>query len=405
MKKLAFFIALIAFCGLDEVYCQWNTNGNHIYNTNPGFVGIGTNSPATLLYVAKNMTEPNITVRNLGGTGGATYTMTDDASGANWKFKATLAGGFKIRDHAHSLDVIVIEPGSFANAIYIKNTDNIGIGTSTPASSAVLDVNSTTKGMLIPRMTVEQMMSIADPDDGLQVYCTSDGKLYIYVALANLWKEIAFGSGVVNNQPFTTCGDLVTVNHTAGDVAPVNKVTTYGTWWIGPQEELCWITKNLGSDHQPTAPDDVTEASSGWYWQFNRKQGYKHDGTTRTPDISWPHIDENSDWTGANDPCALELGDGWRIPTFTEWQTYKTTLGWTDWNLPWSGPLKLHAGGILSSDIGSPIYKGTYGDYWSSTQYSSFGGYFLYFGSFFCGFFGDVKDLATPVRCVKFIPY
>ena len=192
MKNFIFFIALIAFCGLDEVYCQWNTNGNHIYNTNSGFVGIATSSPTTLLYVAKNMTEPNITVRNLGGTGGATYTMTDDASGANWKFKATLSGGFKIRDHAHSLDVIVIEPGSFANAIYIKNTGNIGIGTPAPASCALVDMSSASKGFLPPRMQLEAIEQIHNPADGLLIYCTTDRKFYGYVQSAGCWKPIRY---------------------------------------------------------------------------------------------------------------------------------------------------------------------------------------------------------------------
>ncbi len=30
-------------------------------------------------------------------------------------------------------------------------------------------------------------------------------------------------------------------------------------------------------------------------------------------------IDENLDWQAANDPCTLELGNGWRLPTYTEW--------------------------------------------------------------------------------------
>lgn len=118
---------------------QWQTNGNHIYNTNSGFVGIGNSSPATLLYVAKNMTEPNITVRNMGGTGGATYTMTDDASGANWKFKATLYGGFKIRDHAHGYDVITIEPNSMSNVLYINDYGNVGLGMTSPYEKLVVN--------------------------------------------------------------------------------------------------------------------------------------------------------------------------------------------------------------------------------------------------------------------------
>lgn len=129
-KRIAFFIVIALFVFRAEG--QWQYNGNHIYNTNSGFVGIGTSTPTTLLYAARNMTEPNITVRNLGGTGGATFTMTDDASGANWKFKATLSGGFKIRDHANNKDVIQIEPNSAASALYIKTGGNVGIRTTTP---------------------------------------------------------------------------------------------------------------------------------------------------------------------------------------------------------------------------------------------------------------------------------
>ncbi len=140
MKKLTFIIVMLAFLSLNEATGQWNTSGNNIYNTNTGNVGIGNSAPSTLLYVAKNMTEPTITVRNLGGTGGATYTMMDNVSGANWKFKATNTGGFKIRDHANLLDVFVIEPNSSANAIYIKSGGNVGMGTSTPDNSAVVDI-------------------------------------------------------------------------------------------------------------------------------------------------------------------------------------------------------------------------------------------------------------------------
>ena len=131
-RLLLSILVLLAFVGLNETSGQWAPNGIHIYNTNTGNVGIGNNTPGTLLYVAKNMTEPTITVRNLGGTGGATYTMMDDASGANWKFKATLSGGFKIRDHANLLDVFVIEPNSQEDAIYIDADGNVGMGTNNP---------------------------------------------------------------------------------------------------------------------------------------------------------------------------------------------------------------------------------------------------------------------------------
>lgn len=170
------------------------------------------------------MTEPTITVQNLGGSGGETYEMLDNASGANWKFKATLSGGFKIRDHAHSIDVIVIEQNSFANAIYINSDNNIGIGTALPDQSALLDLSSTTKGFLAPRLTSSQIQGIANPANSLLAYCTTDNKYYSYLSNEGVWKEILFGT--ITLSPSETCGPLMYKIHTAGTVAPVDKSVT-----------------------------------------------------------------------------------------------------------------------------------------------------------------------------------
>ena len=53
-------------------------------------------------------------------------------------------------------------------------SQNIGINNdaSVPHSSAMLDVKSTSKGILIPRMTGAQRAAIAAPATGLQVYQT-----------------------------------------------------------------------------------------------------------------------------------------------------------------------------------------------------------------------------------------
>ena len=51
---------------------------------------------------------------------------------------------------------------------------NVGIGTTTPAASAQLDVSSTTKGLLIPRMTAAQRDAIANPATGLMIYQTDN---------------------------------------------------------------------------------------------------------------------------------------------------------------------------------------------------------------------------------------
>jgi hypothetical protein len=102
--------------------------------------------------------------------------MMDDASGANWKFKATNNGGFKIRDHANGLDVFVIEPNSSANALYIKGGGNIGMGTSSPDNSAIVDMSSSSKGFLPPRVALTALNSanpITSPATGLLVCNTA----------------------------------------------------------------------------------------------------------------------------------------------------------------------------------------------------------------------------------------
>jgi len=201
-----------------------------------------------------------------------------------------------------------------------------------------------------------------------------------------------------------TCGSSFTINHVAsGGVAPINKTVTYGTVTNIPGEiSKCWITSNLGADHQATTKDDTTEASAGWYWQFNRKQGYKHDGTTRTPNTTWINsIVENSDWTPANDPCALELGNGWRIPTYTEWHNVNSSGNWITWTDTWNSALKIHAAGILDSLAGSLYLRGSYGFYWSNTQFEVTWVWCLYISSNASIIATEYKEVGLTLRCLK----
>jgi hypothetical protein len=61
------------------------------------------------------------------------------------------------------------------NFITVKANAQVGIGTSTPHVSAELDVTSTTKGFLPPRMTAAQRDAIVTPAAGLIVWCTNCG--------------------------------------------------------------------------------------------------------------------------------------------------------------------------------------------------------------------------------------
>ena len=58
-------------------------------------------------------------------------------------------------------------------------SQSVGVGTRTPDSSAVLDVKSTTKGLLLPRMTTAQRERITSPAIGLTVF-DLDNRTYWY---------------------------------------------------------------------------------------------------------------------------------------------------------------------------------------------------------------------------------
>ncbi|MDX9905064.1 MAG: PKD domain-containing protein [Bacteroidales bacterium] len=216
----------------------------------------------------------------------------------------------------------------------------------------------------------------------------------------NPGQEDADGDGVGDACP---CGNPLVVEHIAGDVAPVSKAVTYRMEIDLPGEpSKCWITGNLGSDHMAEAVNDTAEASAGWYWQFNRKQGYMHDGVTRTPATAWnSNISENSDWLAENDPCAIELGDPWRIPVYSEWFNVNASGGWNNWVGPWTSALKLHAAGFLKYLNGSLDDRGNIGIYWSGSGHSGLTGLYFYFNISSCGIEDEPRSSGFSVRCIK----
>ncbi len=194
------------------------------------------------------------------------------------------------------------------------------------------------------------------------------------------------GTAYGNQVSFTSLPNIIcnsfTLTHNAGSVAPVTKNITYGVVATNLTGDYkCWITQNLGADHQATSATDATEASAGWYWQFNHLQGYKHDGSIRTPNNIWlSGINENTDWLIADDPCSSLLGGSWRIPTYSEWNNADTSGGWNNFNETYASVLKLHAAGMLLTD-GSLNSRGSTGICWSSTQQSTNAGWYLTFNN------------------------
>ncbi len=68
------------------------------------------------------------------------------------------------------------------------SAQNVGIGTATPNTSAQLDVASTTKGLLIPRMTTTERTAITPLPKGLMVFDSTSSSFWFYEGAA--WREI-----------------------------------------------------------------------------------------------------------------------------------------------------------------------------------------------------------------------
>jgi hypothetical protein len=70
----------------------------------------------------------------------------------------------------------------------ITITGSVGIGTSSPSASSILDAQSTTKGVRMPNMTTAQKNAIVSPAAGLMVFDTTLNKLCVYTGAA--WQTI-----------------------------------------------------------------------------------------------------------------------------------------------------------------------------------------------------------------------
>ena len=76
----------------------------------------------------------------------------------------------------------------------------VGIGTTTPDTSAALDIHSTTKGVLFPRMTQIQRSAIVAPAVGLMVYQTDEYSGFYYYGSDNADFGLTAGTAVPANK-------------------------------------------------------------------------------------------------------------------------------------------------------------------------------------------------------------
>src|SRR5215831_15318703 len=93
------------------------------------------------------------------------------------------------------------------------STGAAGIGTTTPDASALFEIKSTSKGILIPRMTKTQRDVIAAPATGLLIYQTNSSPGFYYYD-GTSW------SAVSSKGPNKTLSNLTTPTAVNVDLLP-----------------------------------------------------------------------------------------------------------------------------------------------------------------------------------------
>jgi hypothetical protein len=191
-------------------------NGNLRFETNAtermridasGNVGIGTSAPETTLHVEAGF--PITTTRRFstsafggeihlqkgrGSSASPTIVLNGDGLGAEKWFGydgSTFRQAGMLTVEVDGEPSTSSMPGRFvfsttpsgstssSERMRITSAGNVGIGTSSPNAAALLDVSSTTKGVLFPRMTGTQRDAISTPPDGLVLYNTTTNKLQV----------------------------------------------------------------------------------------------------------------------------------------------------------------------------------------------------------------------------------
>jgi len=198
----------------------------------------------------------------------------------------------------------------FAFAILSLGIANaqVGINTTSPNASAALDITSTNKGLLIPRMNATQRDAIASPENSLLIFNTSNNTVEVYKNTCSCWVTMNDGgntpaNSLVNTAP--TAGSLnYTGNFRAGGTATI--VYTY-TDAQGDAQGATTIQWEIANDNIGTARTNLVTGASATFTTVDAGRYVRAKVTPRAATNILNGIDYFGAWTLV-DPASVPYG-------------------------------------------------------------------------------------------------
>jgi hypothetical protein len=252
----------------------------------------------------------------------------------------------------------------------------VSIGSDSPASSAKLQVESTTQGFLPPRMSTAQRDAIASPVNGLTIYNTTTNCNEIYILNA-YWDNLCDNMSAV-----VSGGGRIWLDRNLGaaNVGDKGHLYQWGRGSDGHEQRDSGITA--------TNATHAANISSPWFSQFITEANSPWDWLIPQVDTLWQGLN------GMNNPCP----SGFRVPSSAEWDT--EILSWfaSHSTGAWFSPLKLPVTGYRGSD--GIIYQLYAGLYWSSTIASTSSRYMYFDSVLVAGTHSTDRVDGMAVRCI-----